>query len=136
MKGTLYIPYAELNEPFEAWFDGVTNRSRIDYYGGMVKTYQLRHTGPYGTSLKIAPVTTDEVPNKITCLQVNGTTDNTIDPQAILPDVRSFEWTGKTIKHVQTFIMFTKINKTSFEMAMQVLKTFLDGDATDSNSKI
>lgn len=41
VRGVLYIPYAEIEEPFEAWYDSNTGRSRIDYYGGMVKTYQL-----------------------------------------------------------------------------------------------
>jgi hypothetical protein len=33
-KGTLYIPYAEIREPFYAWFDAKSGKSRIDYYGG------------------------------------------------------------------------------------------------------
>lgn len=33
-KGTLYIPYAEIREPFYAWYDGNAGSSRIDYYGG------------------------------------------------------------------------------------------------------
>lgn len=91
----MYIPYAEIEEPFEAWFDKNTNRSRIDYYDGTVKTYQLGRNGDYGTSLKIAPVTTDEKPNEITCLQVNGTDDNRVEPQSILPDCREFTLAGK-----------------------------------------
>lgn len=94
VKGVLNIPYAEITEPFEAWFDRSSGRSRIDYYDGTVKTYQLSNDGQYGTSLKIAPVTTDEKPNKVTCLQVNGTSDNTIEPQSILPDCRNFQLVG------------------------------------------
>lgn len=92
----MYIPYAEIEEPFEAWFDKQTRRSRIDYYGGTVKTYQLSHEGQFGTSLKIAPVTTDETPNKVTCLQVNGTDDMHIEPQSILPDCKEFSLAGKS----------------------------------------
>lgn len=33
-KGTLYIPYAEIREPFYAWYDAQSGNSRIDYYGG------------------------------------------------------------------------------------------------------
>lgn len=94
VKGILYIPYAEIEEPFEAWFDKHTARSRIDYYGGTVKTYQLSRDGQYGTSLKIAPVTTDEKPNEITCLQVNGTSDMRVEPQSILPDCTDFTLAG------------------------------------------
>lgn len=63
-----------------------------------MKTYQLSHEGDYGTSLKIAPVTTDEKPNEITCLQVNGTVDYRIEPQSILPDCREFKLAGKIEK--------------------------------------
>lgn len=100
VKGVLYIPYAEIVEPFEAWYDKLTNRSRIDYYGGTVKTYQLSHEGEYGASLKVAPVTTNEILNKVTCLQVNGTADNRIGPQSILPEVREFQLAGKIIQIV------------------------------------
>ena len=34
VEGILRMPYAEIVEPFEAWFDGKNSRSRIDYYAG------------------------------------------------------------------------------------------------------
>ncbi|XP_032691451.1 digestive cysteine proteinase 1 [Odontomachus brunneus] len=95
VKGTLYIPYAEIREPFYAWYDGASGSSRIDYYGGMVKTYQLSHKGQYGASIKIAPVTTESVTNEDTCLQVNGTSDMKIHPQTILPDASEMECIGE-----------------------------------------
>lgn len=94
VKGVLYIPYAEIAEPFEVWYDKPTERSRIDYYGGTVKTYQLSRELDFGTSLKVAPVTTDDVLNKITCLQVNGTENNRIEIQSILPDAKEFQLAG------------------------------------------
>ena len=33
VSGTLQLPYAEINEPFTAYFEAKKNRSRIDYYG-------------------------------------------------------------------------------------------------------
>lgn len=33
-QGTLNLPYAEISEPFSAWYDGNKNSSRIDFYGG------------------------------------------------------------------------------------------------------
>ena len=36
VSGVLRLPYAEIVEPFQAWFDGQNGRSRIDYYGGKV----------------------------------------------------------------------------------------------------
>ncbi|SPP76476.1 digestive cysteine proteinase 1 [Drosophila guanche] len=102
VKGTLYIPYAEIAEPFYAWYDKNTKRSRIDYYGGMVKTYQLAGEGDYGTLLKLAPITTHEEMNKLTCLQVNGTSDQKVEIQSILPDAKPFQLIG-----TETFLGFT-----------------------------
>ncbi|GAB0089449.1 digestive cysteine proteinase 1 [Sergentomyia squamirostris] len=94
VKGTLFIPYAEISEPFYAWYDETSGRSRIDYYGGMVKTYQLTRDGDFGTSLKIAPVTTDDTLNHVTCLQVNGSSDNAIEVQSVLPNAKDFNLIG------------------------------------------
>lgn len=60
----------------------------------MVKTYQLDNIGYFGASLKVAPVTTDDNLNLETCLQVNGTSDYRIEPQAILPNVTDFKLAG------------------------------------------
>ncbi|XP_030566502.1 digestive cysteine proteinase 1 [Drosophila novamexicana] len=102
VKGTLYIPYAEIAEPFYAWYDKNTKRSRIDYYGGMVKTYQLAGEGQYGTALKLAPVSTRDELNKLSCLQVNGTAEQAVEIQSILPDAKPFELIG-----TETFMGFT-----------------------------
>lgn len=34
IAGVISLPYAEINEPFEAWFDLAAKSSRIDYYNG------------------------------------------------------------------------------------------------------
>lgn len=57
----------------------------------MVKTYQLSNEGPYGTSIKIAPVTDEDNVNKQTCLQINGTNGSKIDLQTIIPDTTGME---------------------------------------------
>lgn len=75
-------------------YDAPSKKSRIDYYGDMVKTYQLANDG-YGTSLKIAPVTTEDVENARTCLQVNGTKVDNIGLQTVLPSLLNFECAGK-----------------------------------------
>lgn len=94
VKGVLYIPYAEIEEPFQGYYDSVNGRSRIDYYEGMVKTYQLSHRGQFGSSLKVAPVTNEEIANKVTCLEVNGTADQKVGIQSILPDAKEFILAG------------------------------------------
>lgn len=80
-------------------FDSTSGRSRIDYYGGMVKTYQLSKQafGGAGTSIKIAPVTTEQQYNIATCLQVNGTDETSIDVQTVLPDLTGFSYIGLII---------------------------------------
>lgn len=75
-------------------YDRQSGQSRIDYYGGMVKTYQLKNFGQYGTSLKIAPVTTEDILNVNECLQVNGTEEMSIEVQSILPELTGFECIG------------------------------------------
>lgn len=57
----------------------------------MVKTYQLGKYAKYGSSIKIAPVTTETVLNEDTCLQVNGTHEMLIEPQGIVPDLTGFK---------------------------------------------
>lgn len=32
--GVINLPYAEIEEPFEAWYNLTGNKSRIQYYGG------------------------------------------------------------------------------------------------------
>lgn len=61
------------------------------FFLGMSKTYQLSNKGPYGTSIKIVPVTTETVTNAIKCLAVNGTNDYHIPPQSSLPDLSNFK---------------------------------------------
>lgn len=138
--GTLYIPYAEIEEPFAAWVDLKAGRSRIDFYGGsfysfdestwalnhlsifskntfsmlyttlcwfafklllrifgwlnlkkgVSKTYQLGDRNDYGVMRKIVPMTTEELTNQLTCFEVNGTQDNKITAQSMLPDISRF----------------------------------------------
>lgn len=107
VAGVLYIPYAEVAEPFSAWHDAMAGRSRIDYYGGMVKTYQLTRRGQYGTSLKVAPVTTESDLNKVTCLQVNGSESNAIEVQSVLPDPKDFQLAGTEQMNGESVDKFT-----------------------------
>lgn len=97
VKGVLFIPFAEIREPFQAWFDKVNGKSRIDYYEGMVKTYQLTKVNTFGTLLKIAPMTTEKVMNKMSCFQVNGTQDQSVAVQSILPDTAQFKYVGEEL---------------------------------------
>ncbi|XP_063542332.1 digestive cysteine proteinase 1 isoform X1 [Cydia strobilella] len=135
VKGELMIPYAELIEPFSSWFDSKNGKSRIDYYGQMVKTYQMTSTvyPKYGTMIKIAPVTTETVLNKETCLQVNGTDGQMVNIQNVLPDMTDFKYIGtenmrdtEATKWRMTTTIGDKINK--YTMWVKYKKD-LKGDA-------
>lgn len=34
VMGTLQLPYAEIEEPFEAYYDAKNKKSKVSYYGG------------------------------------------------------------------------------------------------------
>nr|XP_061838294.1 digestive cysteine proteinase 1-like [Nerophis lumbriciformis] len=92
VKGVISLPYAEIKEPFEAWFHLKAKSSRIDYYNGQVSTYQLGAEQPWGASYKITPETTEEEVNVMKCFQVNGTKEELVTPQSSLPDVQGFQF--------------------------------------------
>ncbi|CAJ1083734.1 digestive cysteine proteinase 1 [Xyrichtys novacula] len=92
VKGVISLPYAEIKEPFEAWFDLAAKSSRIDYYHGQVSTYQLGAEQPWGISYKITPETTEDELNVMKCFQVNGTKEEAVTSQASLPDVQGFQF--------------------------------------------
>ncbi|XP_037549264.1 digestive cysteine proteinase 1 [Nematolebias whitei] len=92
VKGVISLPYAEIVEPFEGWFDLTTKSSRIDYYNGQVSTYQLGSQQQFGVAYKITPETTEEEQNVIKCFQINGTKEEVVTPQTSLPDVQGFQF--------------------------------------------
>jgi C1A family cysteine protease len=98
VSGIISLPYAEINEPFNAWFDLDQSASRIDFYNGMVNTIQLAPTSKkdFGTGIKIAPMTDESVTNAKTCFWINGTSDAPLAVQSVLPELTEFEFLGKT----------------------------------------
>ncbi|XP_046357905.2 digestive cysteine proteinase 1-like [Haliotis rufescens] len=91
INGVLRLPYAEINEPFTAYFDSKNNRSRIDYYGGSVVTILRADVGKYGITYKLAPMSNYTV-NTEMCFQTNGTNDTVTTIQSILPDLTGFKF--------------------------------------------
>lgn len=92
VKGVISLPYAEIKEPFEAWFDLAAKSSRIDYYHGQVSTYQLGAEPQWGVAYKISPETTETEQNVMKCFQTNGTADEAVTAQTSLPDVQGFQF--------------------------------------------
>lgn len=58
---------------------------------GQVATYQLASEQQFGTAYKISPETTEEDLNVMKCFQINGTKNETVTPQAALPDLQGFQ---------------------------------------------
>ncbi|XP_032900738.1 digestive cysteine proteinase 2-like isoform X1 [Amblyraja radiata] len=101
VSGVLSLPYTEIEEPFEAWYNLSGNVSRIEYYNGQVVTLQYAFEKPAGKSYKISPETTETEINVIKCFQVNGTADDPIVPQSVFPNLEGFQlvkqedWKGR-----------------------------------------
>ncbi|XP_069751195.1 digestive cysteine proteinase 1 [Narcine bancroftii] len=101
VSGILSLPYTEIEEPFEAWYNVTGKVSRIEYYQGQVITLQHGFEKPAGISYKISPETTETEINVIKCFQVNGTVDDPILPQSLFPDLEGFQllreedWKGR-----------------------------------------
>lgn len=96
VSGTLSLPYAEINEPFRAWYDSDKSASRIDYYNGMVSTIQIAPSGDsYGYGIKVAPMTDETQTNVKTCFWVNGTEQAPVTIQSVIPDTTDFSFIGE-----------------------------------------
>ncbi len=91
VDGVLDIPFAEISEPFEAFLDAAAGKSRVDFYGGMDKTYQR---ADLGFGFKVVPFSDERAENQVGCFVVNGTEENPIEPQSVLPDLKGFQLKG------------------------------------------
>lgn len=66
------LPYAELVEPFSAWYDGKKNRSRVAFYGTTMQTYMIGGDGKHGMSYKLAYMTNQTHMNMHGCFKAEG----------------------------------------------------------------
>ncbi|XP_030820555.1 digestive cysteine proteinase 1-like [Camarhynchus parvulus] len=92
VRGVIKLPYAEIEEPFEAWYNLTGNKSRIQYYGGQVITYQLAAVKPYGMRYKITPETTEKEVNTRKCFQLPGSKEDVVTAQSVFPSMRGFKF--------------------------------------------
>ncbi|XP_064075099.1 cathepsin L-like proteinase [Vanessa tameamea] len=68
IRGELTDLFTGIIKPFEFWYSAELNRSRIDYYGGIVKKYYFSENDElYGQEYTIYPKTTDQMTNEIVC---------------------------------------------------------------------
>ncbi|XP_077991240.1 digestive cysteine proteinase 1-like [Glandiceps talaboti] len=116
-KGTLRLPYAELEEPFEIYYNVTLGNSRIDFYGGLDKTYLLGNDGDYGSTYVITPMVMNGSQAAAACVVMKGEKEMPVLPQTALPDLTGFTNQGKSIVRgivVDSWVMgVTKFNKTS-----------------------
>ncbi|XP_043915938.1 digestive cysteine proteinase 2-like [Protopterus annectens] len=91
VAGVISLPYAEIKEPFEAWYNLSGQVSRIQYYNGQVITFQHGFRKPLGIGYKISPETTETEVNVQKCFQVNGTSDSPVLPQSVFPKPDGFK---------------------------------------------
>nr|XP_013800141.1 PREDICTED: thiol protease aleurain-like [Apteryx mantelli mantelli] len=89
--GVISLPYAEIKEPFEAWYNLTGGKSRIEYYGGQVITYQFGSIEPFGASFKVTPETTETEVNVRKCFRINGTDGDLVAPQSVFPSLENFK---------------------------------------------
>ncbi|XP_075765252.1 digestive cysteine proteinase 1-like [Pelodiscus sinensis] len=91
VSGMIDMPFAEIKEPFEAWYNLTGEKSRIEYYGGQVVTFQYGAEKPFGALYKITPVTTELEVNVLKCFRVSGRPWNRVYPQSVFPSLDGFQ---------------------------------------------
>lgn len=98
VEGVILLPYAELKEPFTAYYDAENGRSRIDYYGDLEVTVQRGDIEDgedvSGINYKIAWMVDSRGAPERVCFQVNGSADNPVHPQNVIPDISDFKLVG------------------------------------------
>lgn len=100
--GVILLPYAELREPFSAYYDGQLNRSRIDYYGDLMITVQKSRAAVkddedvYGAEYQIAYEADMSGTPKRVCFKNGGSENGQITGQTVLPNLDGFVRIGST----------------------------------------
>lgn len=94
VEGVILLPYAELKEPINAYFDLETNRSRVDYYGGLTQTLQLPNLDNSGANINLMWWVNPSGATERVCFRVNGTSDAPVTPTSVLPDLSGFKSAG------------------------------------------
>ena len=97
IEGIILLPYAEIKEPFTAYYDAVNGRSRVDYYGDLVLTVQrgdIEEDDVNGINYKVAWMVDAKGSPERVCFQVNGSSENPVNPQNVIPDISDFKFAG------------------------------------------
>ncbi|XP_043388192.1 counting factor associated protein D isoform X4 [Chelonia mydas] len=91
VSGVIDLPFAEIQEPFEAWYNLTGEKSRIQYYHGQVVTFQYGAEMLFGALYKITPETTELELNVRKCFRISGSPRKRVYPQSVLPRLDGFK---------------------------------------------
>ncbi|XP_041069092.1 digestive cysteine proteinase 2-like [Carcharodon carcharias] len=114
ISGIISLPYADIEEPFEAWYNLTGKVSRIEYYDGQVITLQHGFRKPAGISYKISPATTETETNVIKCFQLSGTIHEPVLAQPVIPNLQGFQFIKEDDSkgmHCDVWQNFTSVGK-------------------------
>lgn len=106
--GRILLPYAEIDEPFTAYYDAEVNKSRIDYYGDLMQTVQRPDINQFyklaymvngnGDAVRVCfnmagTFFPSDCLSVLTTyfLQTLGTTLSPVSVQGVLPDLSNFQ---------------------------------------------
>ncbi|XP_071477039.1 digestive cysteine proteinase 2-like [Diadema antillarum] len=112
--GFIRLPYAELDEPFEIFYQGKNKRSRIDVYNGMDKTFYRGDEPSYGNTYKISPATISNNKWQETCFNVTGDKTNPVLPQSLLPDLTFFTYSRTELRNGLMVDLWQNVTATTF----------------------
>ncbi|KAI3386659.1 hypothetical protein SNEBB_007757 [Seison nebaliae] len=107
-SGIIYLPYAEIEEPFKAFVNHDLKLSRIDYYGGSAKTLQSEQDN---YSLKVVPESNEDFLNKMSCFRVNGSSSAPVQMQSVFPDLSDFDYMGTESWRNINCALYKKVTK-------------------------
>lgn len=86
--GRVLLPYAEIDEPFTAYYSAPANKSRVDYYGDLMQTVQRADLGQF---YKLAyMVNSNGDPNRV-CFNMAASPIAPVTVQTVLPDLSQFQ---------------------------------------------
>ncbi|XP_045455734.1 cathepsin K-like [Melitaea cinxia] len=127
-RGEMTNLFTGIIKPFEIWYSAEINKSRIDFYNGMVKTFSVGETDEdLGQEFKVYPMTTETVTNQIVC------------EKHILEKVKNFfereqefEYTGDTVynkKNVQIWKML-EVDPSEQKKLEEIIYVYENEDGT------
>ncbi|EDV28493.1 uncharacterized protein TRIADDRAFT_51454 [Trichoplax adhaerens] len=112
VKGKIRLPYANVVEPFEAWYSATLGKSLISYFSGMDTIFNFYQPQSHGVIWEICPIPRSDGIIKQTCLGRRGTRLKPIRAQPFIPNFQQFHLEKQNIYYRHTFCDKWTWNKT------------------------